>query len=155
MENIHPESNDIHGQELSRWVQISQRIGDGIRAVVGTVLIQPDGYLYPHDVREKADDILGLTATLGHISTATVAQRINIVNSYEPRQVTNLVRDSERIHWTAKPGFYSALARRVVREKAEIELISPPQTPQSTQKSVRPTHNKAARRRLTIVKNDD
>ena len=106
---------------LSRWSLISQKIGDGIRMALGTVLLRPDGYLYPHDVREKAADINGLVSILGNVSTATAVERARIVDDYKPRQIAGMVSDSERTQWTARPGFYGALAGRVTRDTAEPE----------------------------------
>lgn len=145
--------------EIGRWASIKQRIGDGVRVALGTVLVQPEGYLYPGDVREKAADIQGLVPTLGGVSTATAAQRTSIVSEYEPRQVTGLIRDSEEMQWTARPGFYSALANRVTRETGVESVLyrvpKPNQSRTNQQVPVRKKkHSRADRRRLTIVKDD-
>lgn len=148
----------VPAEGLGRWAQLSEKIGDGIRAALGTVLFQPDGYLYPHDVKEKAGEILGIVPTLGHISVATAAQRAGIVNGYEPRQVTRLVRDSEEMLWTSKPGFYFALARRVVREAGEVDFMASSSRPHSGNRPQQPPQKNPCNRakpRFTVVRNDD
>lgn len=140
----------------SRLPRITQRIGNSMRFVVGAALATPDGFWYPHDVREKASDILGIVPTLGRVSTATVAQRTSIINTYTPGQVTSLVRGSERMHWVAKPGFYGTLAKRVVRESGNMVPTNVPSRPPiSSRTSTKKRRIRHSKPKLTIVKNKD
>ncbi|MCB9822942.1 hypothetical protein H6800_01560 [Candidatus Nomurabacteria bacterium] len=144
-----------HSSEPARRKRVVEKIGDTLRHALGTALMQPDGYLYPGDVREKAGDILSVVPTLGRISTATASDRHSIVDDYAPEQVTHFIRESEQSDWTVKPGFYQALASRVaesgtVDRHVAVARTSKPKktTKKSTQKRRRKKSN------LRLVKFD-
>ena len=145
----------LHSSESPRPKRVIQNIGDIVRRALGTAFMQPDGYLYPSDVREKADVILSVVPTLGRISTATASNRQSIVDDYAHEQVTHFIRASEQTDWTVKPGFYQALAGRVVESGSidrTVAVAKSSKPKKTTKKSTR--KRRRAKGNLTLVRLD-